>query len=58
MERLVQLIKGEEPKIALADDEDQDIEADLEVYNPTESATGVKTGNEDSDDDDLIIEEI
>ena len=58
MERLVQLIKGEEPKITLADDEDEDIEPDLEAHNLTKPAAGDKTKDEDSDDDDLIIEEI
>jgi len=53
MERLVQLLKGEEPKIAPVDDEEDDIEGDLE---PKSEAKPVPA--EESDDEDMRIEEI
>lgn len=56
MERLVQLIKGEEPKFIAVDDEEEDIQADLEGQNAIEAAPEKK--EEDSDDEDMIIEEI
>ena len=46
MERLVQLLKGDEPKIAMADDEDEDVEGDLMV----ESLPAEKL-KEDEDED-------
>lgn len=57
MERLVQLLKGEEPKIASIDDDEEDIEADLEVQNMVEDKP-TKPPADDSDEEDFLIQEI
>ncbi|KAF6753101.1 hypothetical protein DFP72DRAFT_1171256 [Ephemerocybe angulata] len=62
MERLVQLLKGDEPKIAPADD-DEDIDAGMEVQDlmgtPASSTDSTKPKvDDDSDEEDFMIEEI
>ncbi|KAJ2925984.1 hypothetical protein H1R20_g11110, partial [Candolleomyces eurysporus] len=60
MERLVQLIKGEEPKVVSLDEEDDDdenVEADL---HPLQGASSdkPKQEEEEEEDEDFRIEEI
>ncbi|KAF5332251.1 hypothetical protein D9611_008206 [Ephemerocybe angulata] len=62
MERLVQLLKGDEPKIAAADDEEDIDNAGLEVQDlmgtPASSTETTKPKVDDSDEEDFMIEEI
>ncbi|KAJ2917111.1 hypothetical protein MD484_g3296, partial [Candolleomyces efflorescens] len=59
MERLVQLLKGEEPKVASLDDEDdEDVEADLQMGSSTSPEKAKQPEEEEEEDEDFRIEEI
>ncbi|PPQ85280.1 hypothetical protein CVT25_010053 [Psilocybe cyanescens] len=58
IERLVQLIQGEEPKIAVADDEFDEIDAVPQAQMGSTQTSEPAKPADDSDDEDMRIEEI
>ena len=57
IERLVQLLKGEEPKIYNADEELEELSTLVDTQMGT-SKKSVQSATTDSDDEDMRIEEI
>ena len=58
MERLVQLIHGEEPKVQLPEDDLAVLDPTPEPLHPVSVATSVVSDAHESDDEDLRIEEV
>ena len=58
MERLVQLIHGEEPKVQLPEDGDLAVLDPTPQHHPHSVATSAVSDAHESDDEDLRIEEV